>query len=173
MKIYSGDPLVHYATTELSSERTKAQIDGILAEYQVKDVLWHYDIPREAYVIFKIEETINERPVKVGVKVVCPAIWDRERPRARPPRLEEINWKVSMRAMYWFIKTHLETAYAMQSGKAVAFLPFIQSSNPEKTLKDYILPRLSEYTALEAKIAQTENNKIVDAEFTLVKEAES
>ena len=155
MKIYSDDPLVHYATTELSPERTQQQINGILAEYGVKKVAWNFDIPREVWVLFDIVETIEDVPIKVAVKVVCPTIWDPVRPRAHDPskRLEGINWKISMRAMYWYIKTHLETAYAMQSTKTVAFLGFIQSADPNKTLKDYILPQLKRFAQLEVRPA--------------------
>ena len=55
-----------------------------------------------------------------------------------------------MRAMWWFIKTHLEMAYVMQSEKTVAFLPWITSSDGKHTLKDTILYRLSELQDLPA-----------------------
>jgi hypothetical protein len=153
MKIYSNDPLVHYATTELGPERTRDQINGILAEYGIKKIAWNFDIPREVLVLFDILETIDDMPIKVAVKVHCPTIWDPARPRAHDPknRLEQINWKISMRAMYWYIKTHLETAYAMQSTKTVAFLGFIQSADPNKTLKDFILPQLKRFAQLEVR----------------------
>jgi hypothetical protein len=48
-------------------------------------------------------------------------------------------------------KEHLETAYAMQSSKTVAFLGFIQSADPNKTLKDYILPQLTKFAQLEVR----------------------
>ena len=150
MKIYSDDPLVKYKDTSVSPERTKAQIDGILAEYQVKDIHWHWDMEgNDIYVQFKLDEVIDGLPVSVVVKVECPIIWDRERPRGRPPTPEQINWRVSMRAMHWFIKTHLECAYAMQSSRTVAFLPYVQGRRG--LLKDLIIPRLSEYAALEQK----------------------
>lgn len=151
-KIYTDDPLIKYATTALKAERTKQQIDGILAEYQVKDVWWHYDIPREVWVRFGIEEEINGHIVTVGVRVDCPTIWNRAKPRGRTPesRVESINWDVSMRAMYHFIYTHLNAAYAMKSGKIVAFLGYIAGVN-DKQLKDLILPILNEHAALELK----------------------
>jgi hypothetical protein len=92
MKIYSNDPLVHYATTELSPERTQMQINGILAEYGVKKVAWNFDIPREVWVLFDVVETIEGTPIRVPVKVVCPTIWDPSRPRARDQRK---NWNTS------------------------------------------------------------------------------
>jgi hypothetical protein len=171
-KIYTDDPLIKYSGTTLKAERTKQQIDGVLAEYQVKDVMWHYDVPRSVYVIFKIEEEINSVMVKVGVRVDCPTIWDRAKPRGHPPRSEQINWDVSMRAMYHFIYTHLNSAHAMKSGKVVAFLGYVATG--EKTqLKDVILPRLREYAALEEKKAEEtqtqDESKIVEStDYTIV-----
>ena len=43
VKIYSDDPYVHYKDSEISPERTKANIDGVLAEWQVKETFWHWD----------------------------------------------------------------------------------------------------------------------------------
>jgi hypothetical protein len=63
--------------------------------------------------------------------------------------------------MYHFIYTHLNAAYAMQSGKAIAFLGFIQAKDG-KQLKDMILPELNQYQAL----TEEPKGQIVDAEFT-------
>jgi len=149
VKIYSDDPLVHYAQTKLPPETTRNQINGILAEYGVKKVAWNFDIPREVWVLFDDEETIQGFPIRVPVKVPCPTIWNRANPRAHSPdkKVENIDWKVSLRVMYWFIKTHLETGYAMQSGKAIAFLAYIKSANGQQ-VKDFFLPELAKYKAL-------------------------
>jgi hypothetical protein len=156
-KIYSDDPLLKYKDTEINATRTKAQIDGILAEYGVQDVWWHWEKDAiekneiaDIFVNFKLDEIVDDLPVKVAIKVMCPIIWDREKPKGRPPRPERVNWNISMRAMHWFIYTHLNSSYAMRSSKIVAFLPFIQSASG-KNLKDLIIPKLSEYKALEEK----------------------
>jgi hypothetical protein len=165
-RIYTDDPLIKYATTAIKAERTKQQIDGVLAEYQVKDVWWHFDIPRESWVRFAIEEEVNGHVVKVGVRVDCPTIWERAKPRGRTPesRIESINWDVSMRAMYHFIYTHLNAAYAMRSGKIVAFLGYIAGVD-NKQLKDILLPKLNEYAALELEYTGDKNiNPIIDTE---------
>lgn len=156
------DPLIKYSSTELPPERTKAQIDGILAEYQVKDVFWHYD-PRgnSVYVMFKIEEYINDVPISVSARVDCPTIWNRARTTRKPHRPEEINWQVSMRAMYHFIYTSLNNAYAMQSSATVGFLGYIQTGrNEREVLKDILIPKLTKNTALEFK--DDYNPKIID-----------
>jgi len=150
LKIYSDDPQVNYKNTSIDSKRTKAEIDALLGYWQVSDVMWHWK-PEEndVYIQFLIEETIDDMPMKVGVKVSCPIIWDKERPRARPPQSEMVNWNMSMRAMWWFIKTHLEMAYAMQSSKTVAFLPYIQGRNNTQ-LKDVILQNLQRIQEMPA-----------------------
>lgn len=153
-KIYSDDPLLRYKETKIKATRTKAQIDGILAEYEIKDVWWHWEkdaiekrVPSTIYVMFTIEEVINRLPVKVGARIDCPVIWDRTKPLGRPPRPEMVNWDVSMRAMHWLIYTHLNSNYAMRSSKVVAFFPYIRTGRNE-LLKDRLIPELVKYTSL-------------------------
>ena len=136
-KLYVDDNLIAYKSTEIKAETTKAEIDGLLAKWQVKDVYWHVDWEHnDVWVQFKLNEIIDGAPVSVPIKVVCPTIWTRKKGKA-----EAVNWNVSMRNMWWFMKTHLETAYAMQSDKTVAFLAYIATSE-NHTLKDLIIPRL-------------------------------
>lgn len=165
LRIYDDDELIKYKTTEVSPERTRHEIDGILAEYEVRDVYWH-GVPKnwkdvkdnEIYVMFKIEEIVDGKSVLVSVRVDCPTIWHKPNPRARRPEPESVNWAVSMRAMHWFIYTHLNASYAMQSGKAIAFLGYILN-NEGRQLKSMILPRLREYQALEDN---TQNVKVIE-----------
>jgi hypothetical protein len=178
LKIYTDDPLIKYTSTTVKADRSKQLIDAVLAEYQVKDVWWHYDLPREAWVRFKIEEEINGAKISVGVRVDCPTIWNRARTKRQPRTPEQINWDISMRAMYHFIYTHLNAAHAMQSGKAMAFLAYVVSGENTQ-VKDVILPRLEEmrkYAALEAQPQQKEeaqpNPKIVESADYKVEEDE-
>jgi hypothetical protein len=161
-KIYSDDELLKYKDTEISASRRKSMIDGVLAEYGVQDVLWHWNKEAidkkesaEIYVMFKVAEIINDVLVRVPIHVPCPIIWDKEKPKGRPPRPEQVNWNVSVGTMYHFIYTHLNSAYAMRSSKVVAFLPYIRSATGQ-LLKDMILPKLSEYEALEYHEIETE-----------------
>jgi hypothetical protein len=154
-RIYTDDPLLKYKETEVPAPRSKQQIDGVLAEYGVKEVYWKWDKdaiesgqPADIRVMFKVEEELNGVPVNVPVRINCPTIWDHARPRGRPPRPEQINWDVSMRAMYHFIYTHLNSDYAMQSGVVVAFLGYVQNVKGEN-LKDALMPKLGEHAALE------------------------
>ena len=173
-KIFSDDPLIKYKGTSISAECTKHQIDGVLSEYEVQDIYWHWNQklidsgePGEIYVMFKIEETIEGLPVKVGIRVDCPTIWDRAKPKRRPPRSEMVNWRVSLRAMHWFIYTHLNSAYAMQSSKTMAFLPYVQTGRGQQ-FKDMILPELKTYRALEStpeKESGFDRSNVIEAEI--------
>ena len=150
MKIYSDDPLVHYKNSALTPERTRAEIDALLGYWKVSDIHWHWK-PEEndVYVRFILEETVDGLPVRLTVKTACPIIWDKERPRARPPQMEQVNWRISMRALWWFLKTHLEMSYAMQSSKVAAFLPYLVNSQ-EQLLKDILVPQIAKSGQFES-----------------------
>jgi hypothetical protein len=71
-----------------------------------------------------------------------------------------------MRVMYWFIKSHLEAAYLLQSSKTAAFLPYIASKDGEKTLKDLIIPRINEVqkiTHLEVELTKEASKELLGA----------
>lgn len=142
-KIYSDDPYVHYKGSTISPERTKADIDSLLGAWKVQgDVHWHWKPEQnDVYVRFVLEEEVEGVPTKLAVKIPCPVIWDKAKPRSRPPQPEQVNWRISMRALWWFLKTHLEMGYVMQSAKAVALLPYIVNAQ-DRTLKELVLPQI-------------------------------
>ena len=78
-------------------------------------------------------------------------------------KAESVNWNISMRVMYWFIKSHLEAAYLLQSSKTAAFLPYIASKDGAKVLKDILIPRMNEIQQLAA-LPQKSNEKVIDVE---------
>jgi hypothetical protein len=115
----------------------------------------HNDI----FVQFKIAEEIDGVLLQVSAKVEAPSIWD-HRTRSKA---EGVNWDISMRVMYWFIKAHLEAAYLLQSSKTAAFLPYIASKDGAKVLKDILIPRINEVQQLAA-LPQKSNEKVIDVE---------
>jgi hypothetical protein len=108
---------------------------------------------------FKIVEEIDGMPLQVSAKVEAPAIWNHK----TMSKAESVNWDISMRVMYWFIKSHLEAAYLLQSSKTAAFLPYIASKDGEKTLKDVIIPRMNELQQLAA-LPEQPTQKVIDVE---------
>ena len=152
MKIYSDDPLVSYKKTSINPEQTKNQISAKLGQYGVHDILWHWKPDEfDVFVQFIIEENVDGLPMRVMAKVPCPFIWDKAKSRSlkAEKRVDNINLKISMRAMYWYIKTHLESAYAMQSSKIAGFLSDVVTPNGT-TYFDEIKGRIDRYGALEA-----------------------
>ena len=117
MKIYRDDPNLPYKTTKLKALHTKSEIDGLFAKWGVKDVFWHWDPDHnDVFVLFKIVEEIEGVPLQVSAKVEAPPIWNHK----TRSRAESVNWDISMRVMYWFIKSHLEAAYLLQSSNPPA-----------------------------------------------------
>jgi len=159
MKLYTDDRIVPYKSTTINPASTKAEIDGLLARFGIKKTAWDWDIENNKVTLsFQISETINERLLEPVVKVEPPRIWTRGTRKHR----EEINWAVSMRVMFWFMKSHLEMAYLLQSGKTTEFLPYIQTGE-NQTLKDLVIPHLDEVKQLAAlPEPKDENPKVID-----------
>jgi hypothetical protein len=145
LKIYTDDRLVPYKNTTIDPLSTKAEIDGLLARWGIRQVFWDWN-PEKASVVllFKLPETFGN--VQPGVRLEPPRIWNKGNRR----RNEEINWAVSMRVLFWFLKSFLESAYLMQFDKITAFLPWIVGSDGKTLLKDVIIPRLGRISELQA-----------------------
>lgn len=155
-KLYVTDTDIPYTTTKIDPQKTKAEIDGILARWGIKKIAWIYD-PDGNQVELHFElpyEKFGDANTPLVVRLEPPRIWNK---RTRKHE-ESVNWRVSMRILHWFIKDSLAMAYAMQSQKAVAFLPHIQTDT-EHTVKDVVLPKLSLLKALP------EDAKVLDAEL--------
>jgi hypothetical protein len=165
LKIYTDDRLVPYKNTTINPLSTKAEIDGLLARWGIRQVFWDWNPEKSSVVLlFKLPETFGN--VQPGVRLEPPRIWTKGNRR----RNEEINWAVSMRVLFWFLKSFLESAYLMQFDKTTAFLPWIVASDGKTQLKDVIIPRLgriSEFQALptEDQVCEEEKRmakKIID-----------
>jgi hypothetical protein len=159
LKIYSDDPNLPYKTTKLKAIYTKSEIDGLFAKWSIKDTYWRWDPEHnDVFVQFKIAEDIDGKSIQVLAKVEAPAIWDHKTRSTS----ECVNWDISMRVMFWFIKSHLEAAYLLQSSKTAAFLPYI-ASGFGSSLKDLVIPRLNELQHLAA-LPRDPAQKVVDIE---------
>ncbi len=144
-KMYDTDIEVYARTTKIKAKRTKDEIDGILARFQIKDVLWHWDIENnDVFVMFKLppEKFRDTVLANLSVKLEPPRIWH------KTAKGEYINWKASMRNMYWYILTHLSQAYVHQSSKFTEFLPHILNPEGRKVI-DVVR---EEFIALPEKI---------------------
>ena len=157
MKIYRTDSNVPYSKTKLTPNVSRSKINAVLAYWDITDVAWHWDLPNDdIFVVFWIMEVIDGIDMKLQVKVKPPLIWNKGRGKGK----ESINWAISMRVMFWYIKSHLEMAYLQQSSKVTEFLPYIQVPSLDgkpMDLKDIILVDLNRLKALPEK-----SEKIID-----------
>jgi hypothetical protein len=161
LKIFSDDPILPYKTTKLKALYTKSEIDGLFAKWGVKDVYWRWDPEHnDVFVQFKIVEEVDGLSLQVSANVEAPSIWDHK----TRSKAECVNWDISMRVMYWFIKSHLEAAYLLQSSKTAAFLPYIASKDGAKVLKDVIIPRMNEVQQLAALPESPSARRVIDVQ---------
>jgi hypothetical protein len=143
MKIYIDDPVFHggvcpYRNTEIDPLTTKMEIDGLLARWGIKLTAWEWDLQNGKVVLqFQFEETVQTMKLNPVIKMPCPTLWTKGTRR----RTEAINWKVSMRVFYWFLKSLLEMAHLFLSDKTTAFLPYIINSEG-KQLREVVIPNL-------------------------------
>ena len=154
MKIYDVDPVVPYKATHINPQETKAEIDGLLARWGIRQVYWDWQ-PENGKVdlIFKVPETFGG--TQPSVKLSPPIIWA----KCNRKRREEINWSVSMRCLYWSLKATLEWIYLAQFDKTTGFLPFLVASDGKTQLKDIILPRLGHVSELAALPSNDEEKR--------------
>jgi hypothetical protein len=139
-KIYVDDKNFPYKTTTCPAIYTKSEIDGILAKYGVKLSAWNWEPElNNVYIIFKIKEKINDIPVEVDIRIDSYVVWN----HGTRNKAETVNWNISMRTMYWFIKVLLEASYLKHSSKTSAFLPYIVGADQKTNFAETIIPRLS------------------------------
>jgi len=160
LKIYSDDPNLPYKTTKLKALYTKSEIDGLFAKWGVKDVFWHWDPENEnVFVLFKIEEEIDGVLQQFPAKVEAPKIYDHK----LRSKAETLNWDISLRVMYWFIKSHLEAAYLLRSSKTASFLPYLVMKDG-RVLKDVLIPRMNEVQQLAALPESPSARRVIDVQ---------
>lgn len=160
-KIYTDDPNLPYKTTKCAALYTRMEIDGVLAKWGVKKSGWSWEPEiNQIYITFEYEETIEGQTVHPVIRVEAPVIWSHKTRN----KAEEVNWNISLRVMYWFIKTHLEAAYLWHSSKTVAFLPYIATGRElHETLAYKVLGNLDKVQALPSPLQQPDRNKVIDA----------
>ena len=140
-QIFSNDPVVPYKNTTINPLTTKAEIDGLLARWGIKKSAWNWDLENNKVILnFQVTEVIDGKEVNVVIELKTPLIY--EKPTRKNPKLT-VNWRVSIRVLFWWLKSHLEYHYLSQSTKLAMFLPFIQTANG-KTLEKRLIPHLSE-----------------------------
>jgi len=160
VKLYVGNKGVHYSTTQVNVHKTKRDIDEILHKYGITDTAWKFDLDNnKVWVSFQFSEQFQGQQLMPIIRLKPPTIWN----KATRDKPESINMQVSLRVLFWFIKTSLEMAYSMQSTRIVAFLPYVVV-NDEDTLKDVVVPRLEDLETFKKLPAPQEGSPLSDAQ---------
>jgi hypothetical protein len=169
-QIFTNDPVVPYRNTTIPALTTKSEIDGLLARWGIKKSAWDWDLENGKVTLnFQVNEVIEGKEVQVVVELAAPKIYDK--PNRRNPKLT-VNWRVSIRVLYWWLKSHLEYHYLSQSSKTAMFLPFIQGTNG-KTLEKMLIPRLTEITQGQLMDQTVEaNSEKALKEYEILKKSE-
>lgn len=150
-KIYTDDPNLPYKTTKLGALYSRSEIDGILAKWGVRQSGWNWEPEiNKIFVWFEYDELVEGIKVHPIMRVEAPVIWNHKTRN----KAEEVNWNISLRVMYWLIKSLMEAAYLWHSSKTVAFLPYIATGKEQhQTLARIVivnLKKIQEMPALES-----------------------
>jgi len=134
---------VPYKGTTIEPATTKAEIDGLLARWGVKKSGWEWDIPsNKVAVTFELPPEFGMQQV---IRLEPPRIWKKG---YRKP--DVVDWRISMRVLFWFLQKNLENAYLMGFDKTTVFLPYILGIDGKTMLKDVVIPRLDKVSELVA-----------------------
>lgn len=162
-KRYSDDRLLPYKSTTLRSIDSKRDIDALLAYQGLTKIFWTWD-PNSFQKIelrFELTGAFKDQP-NPWVKIKPPIIWKIPK-RSKP---EEIDERLSMRLLFWYLKNALAWAYAKQSQRITAFLGNIQV-NDEMTIQDLVLDRFEQLKTIKALSDSTpgkhkKSEKVID-----------
>lgn len=158
-KVWDTDPIVPYKESKISAMQTQSEINGLLARWGITKYGWdwnfdHTNMGKDTVAVtFQFMEIVQGKKMMPIIRLEPPRIWHKANPKRKMP--ERINWDVSMRVLWWYMKTHLEYAYLNQSAKTTEFLPFIQISNIDgktKNLQAIVLEDVNIMKALPERI---------------------
>lgn len=142
MKIFNTDPELPYTKTRISAEGSQRDINSVLARYNITTILWKTDYDNgHVELAFQFgSKFLHVDTPELSVRIKPPTIWMKKGRGYN--KTEEIDWKTSMRILYWYLKNKLAMVFAMQSSPISAFLPHIVVDGQKTTVEEVILPKL-------------------------------
>jgi hypothetical protein len=162
-----------YKSTKIDPDRTRVDIDKLLRKYGVKKIIWASDYEsNDVQLAFEVEAEIQGIRKGFTVKVRPPLILKRvrvyNRKLMKSEHIQVPNWPQSMRILYWYLKSKIESvAFGLVSIEK-EFLSQIMISLPEgnSTVGEALEPvmlrdKLSTIPALE-HVKKVEKGKIID-----------
>ena len=153
-KIFDDDAVVPYRNTKIKALQTKSEIDGLLARWGIKKFGWDwdFDVTRSGKdvvaVHFQFSEEMDGKTITPMITLEPPRIWKKANPRQKVK--ETVNWDVSMRVLWWWMKSHLEYAYLSQSAKTTEFLSYVQVPGLEGKSRNLIEELLDKHNMFKA-----------------------
>lgn len=137
-----------YERTEIDVIKSQNEIQKLLLEYGAEGIQWIVYRDASPRLAFIIEADINGTRKKVGVQIDPPIT----RPKNSP---QGINYKQSMRLLYWYVKSKLEAvAYGIKTFEK-EFLDDIVYRLPdgrEVKVGDMILKQVAEGKDINLKL---------------------
>ena len=154
-KIYNDDSNLPLKSTVKRPIDSKRDIDAELAKWGITKVMWDWDIENgKCEIAFQLPpDKFYTSEIPLGVRMKPPIVWQKRGKNSRKPH--EIDWRLSIRLLYWYVHYQLAWVYANQSSPVVAFLPHIAVSG-EKTLKDVVIPQIENMKALPRTVEEDE-----------------
>jgi len=162
-----------YKSTKIDPDHTRVEIDKLLRKYGVKKIIWASDYEsNDVQLAFEVEAEIQGIRKGFTVMVRPPLILKRVRVYNRvlmkSEHIQVPNWPQSMRILYWYLKSKIESvAFGLVSIEK-EFLSQIMISLPEgnSTVGEALEPvmmrdKLSTIPALE-HIKKVEKGKLID-----------
>jgi hypothetical protein len=146
-RIFNNDANLPLKSTTKKPIDSKRDIDGELAKWGITKVMWNWDLDNgQCEIVFQLpKDTFYDSDIPLGVRLKPPLVWEHRSKRSRKP--PEIDWRLSVRLLYWYIHYQLAWVYASQSSPVVAFLPHI-AVDREKSVKDVVIPQMEHLRAL-------------------------
>lgn len=146
-KIFNNDSNLPLKSTTKRPMDSRRDIDGELAKWGIKRVMWNWDLNNGiCEITFELpKEKFKDVVMNPAVRLTPPIVW-----KKKGRYKSEIDWRLSIRLLFWYIHYQLAWVYANQSSPIVAFLSHIQTGK-NKTVKDTIIPMLSNWKALPEK----------------------
>jgi len=145
-KIFCDDSNLPLKSTTKRPMDSKRDIDAELARWGITKTMWDWDLSRSTgvEVAFQLpRDKFYNSDIPLSVRLTPPIVWK----RTRKGKSAEIDWRLSIRLLYWYIHYQMAWIYANQSSPVVAFLPHIAVSGNE-TVKDRVIPQMENLKAL-------------------------
>jgi len=164
-RVYGDDSNLPLKTTTKTAIDSKRDIDAELARWGITKVMWNWDLTKSAGVEIAFQlpkDKFYSDTIPLSVRLSPPLVWKKQ----KKGKAAEVDWRLSIRLLYWYIHYQMAWVYANQSSPVVAFLPHIAVSEHD-TVKDMVIPQISSLKALPDSVKRRD---AIEVEATVIDE---